>query len=616
MTTKTIIASGAILLAIAACKQTEQQTAYTATETVKVSAYGFTESRYMSAPKNADTLLVFAIDGSTGVPFNQSAIRQDAEQAAFAPANDKPYFNVEIALPTPPAYVSMYEKKGDLGTLAGLDDGIFYHNHSAGMEVMPNGDVLAVYFSTPAGMAESNPATTFIQSRKRLGSLEWDMPEVFFATQGYNDQSALLFRDGDIIRFFGGGRNISNYVPFRMATSTDNGATWSFSIPQLDTAATDYEAQPVSNGFKDPDGNLYIVSDAKESQSFLWMSPDGGVHWKDMGGRTGGRHSTIVPLDDKGTLLSIGGKNADVDGWSPKNISKDWGKTWSTSTASPFPPLGSAQRPCMIRLKSGNLLLVSDAYRIKHAIAPPEGWAYGEEPVVAISEDNGKSWHVKPIPYGVPHNNRSRAAHTSLGYVTARQGDNGMIHVLTTANANNLHFEFNEAWALSDEKTEWMSLQACADNGGEVKEYKEYYTRSNGKPSRKVKSEWSARLLPGGRYLLDGAATDYFRNGSIQHTATYKMGRKTGSEEFYDEDGALLWTWDRDLDTNVGVWTRFWPNGAKKVQSTWDLLPTARDRDRKYIGYVAEGPATHWDEQGKVTAEYVFEGGALKAESE
>ena len=87
-----------------------------------------------------------------------------------------------------------------------------------------------------------------------------------------------------------------------------------------------------------------------------------GIHWQQMAGRTGGRHSVIVPLDDKGDLLSIGGKNASVNGWSPENFSTNYGATWSKSIPSPFPPLGSAQRPSMIRLADGNLFFVSDAF--------------------------------------------------------------------------------------------------------------------------------------------------------------------------------------------------------------------------------------------------------------
>ena len=177
-------------------------------------------------------------------------------------------------------------------------------------------------------------------------------------TIGANDQSALLWQDGSRLWFFGGGRDISPYIPFRMAASDDNGATWTFSVPQILKSMERVTAQPISNAFRDPQGRIYITMDGKGSESLLWRSSDNGITWEDMGGRTSTRHSTIVPLDDKGTLLSLGGKNADINGWNPQNISYDWGATWEAPTASPLPPLGTAQRPSMIRLKSGVLLVV------------------------------------------------------------------------------------------------------------------------------------------------------------------------------------------------------------------------------------------------------------------
>ena len=84
-----------------------------------------------------------------------------------------------------------------------------------------------------------------------------------------------------------------------------------------------------------------------------------------MGGRTSSRHSTILPLDDKGTLLAAAGKNDSIDGWNLQNISQDWGKTWESPTKTPFPKLSSVQRPNMVRLKSGALLLVGDSYNFR-----------------------------------------------------------------------------------------------------------------------------------------------------------------------------------------------------------------------------------------------------------
>jgi antitoxin component YwqK of YwqJK toxin-antitoxin module len=422
---------------------------------------------------------------------------------------------------------------------------------------------------------------------------------MFFMTRGGNDQSALLWNDNGKIWFFGGGNHISDYVPFRMATSTDNGVSWTYSVPLIDKAATSYTAQPIANAFRGPDGSIYMAMDGEGAQSFLWRSSDDGKNWKDMGGRTGGRHSTIVPLDDKGTLLSVGGKNSDVDGWMPQNTSPDWGATWSKSEASPFPPLGSVQRPSMIRLASGHLLFASDSYMHKKKIAPPDEWEYDTDCFVAISKDNGESWHIKTLPVQLPQ--RHRLAHPSLGYATVRQAPSGVIHILTTANYPPIHYEINEAWIWSD-----VGEVIPESAGGIIREFSENF------PDGKLKSEWTARICPNGRYLLHGEQVDYYHNGKKQHHAVYENGRKTGKETYWSEDGIIRWTWQRDLNTNQGVWIQYWPDGNKKVESNWNLKPEARDLKRKFNGYVAQGPSHHWDEEGNLVETYYFEKGELR----
>ncbi|MGW8316640.1 MAG: exo-alpha-sialidase [Bacteroidales bacterium] len=550
----------------------------------------------MSAPKDSSGLLRFSIDDSTPVPFSQSAVKQGKGPASLGPDPEVPYFAVRFAMPIPPCYTET-----DVAALTGMDSMVFRHNHSPGFEILPNGDALAVFFSTPAGKAEKDPSTSFVQARLRYGSEDWDMPELFFKTQGYNDQSALLWNDNDTLWFFGGGRSISDFVPFRIATSTDNGATWTYSIPQIDKPATDYTAQPVTSAFRGPDRSIYLAMDAEGSESFLWRSSDNGVHWQDMGGRTGGRHSVIVPLDNHGNLLSIGGKNSDVDGWSPKNFSSDWGATWSQSTPSPFPPLGSGQRPSLIRLASGNLLFVSDAYLHKTNQPPPEGWNNGDSCFVAISKDNGSTWHIRTLPVQLP--GHQRVGHPTLGYVTARQAPNGVIHLLTTVTLPCLHYEFNEAWIWSG-----AGDMIPESSGGTLKEFSENY------PNGQLRSHWNARICPDGRYLLNGKQVDYYENGDVQHEVTYENGRKTGVESFWSPDGIKLWTWQRDLKTNRGIWTHFWPNGNRKSESTWNIRPEARDLKRQFYGYVAEGPSLLWDENGELVASYNFIAGDLAEE--
>ena len=535
----------------------------------------------------------FALEPAGAMPFAQSAVKQGAEPAKQGPDAKLPYFTMRFALPIPPENAT-----NNAGEVAGLDPMVFTHNHSPGFEILPNGDALAIYFSTPPGKAEADVSTSFVQARLRYGSEEWDLPELFFKTEGFNDQSGLLWNDHGRIWFFGGGRGISDAIPFRQAISTNNGATWTLSIPQLDKPATDYTAQPITSAFREKDGSIYMAMDGDGAHSFLWRSTDNGIHWHDMGGRTDGRHSVIVPLDDKGTFLSVGGKNAATNGWSPQNISTNYGESWGQSFPSAFPPLGTAQRPSMIRLASGNLLYVGESYLHKIDRAAPKGWAFGDHCFVALSTNNGVSWHIKPLPVELPGYQRTN--HPTLGYVTARQAPNGVIHILTTITQPCLHYELNEAWIWSD-----AGDLTPENSGGTVKKFSEKY------PNGKTRSEWSARICPNGRYLLDGRETDYYDTGTQQHEVTYKNGRKTGRETFWSPDGKKIWTWEADLKKHRAIFTRYWSSGAKMSESHWDTLPKARDLNRSFIGYVADGPAKQWNEDGSLKCSGNFSNGLL-----
>jgi len=255
----------------------------------------------------------------------------------------------------------------------------------------------------------------------------------------------------------------------------------------------------------------------------------------------------------------------------------------------------------MIRLASGNLFFVSDAFLNKIGRQPPPGWKYGAGCFVAISEDNGASWHVKPLPVELP--NYQRNTNGTVGYVTARQAPNGVIHVLTTVTQPCLDYELNEAWVFSD-----AGDIAPETSGGTIKKFSEKF------PNGKVRSQWNARICPGGRYLLDGKETDFYDTGAKQHEVTYASGRKTGTETFWSADAKKLWNWKHDLKNNRSVWTQFWPNGKKKSESTWNTHPQARDLKRNFFGLVAEGPAQQWTEDGALKFSGKFSNGLLVKE--
>lgn len=108
---------------------------------------------------------------------------------------------------------------------------------------------------------------------------------------------------------------------------------------------------PTDSTGRDADGNGSI--------SAVWGTHDDGRTWYDAGGRTAGRHTTLVVAKDAETLLGFGGKNSEIDGKMPLATSHDGGKTWAKSKT-PFDELMSGERPGVIRLKSGRLFFVAD----------------------------------------------------------------------------------------------------------------------------------------------------------------------------------------------------------------------------------------------------------------
>jgi hypothetical protein len=205
---------------------------------------------------------------------------------------------------------------------------------------------------------------------------------------------------------------------------------------------------------------------------------------------------------------------------------------------------------------------------------------------------------VKPLPVQMPNHEFRKFG--TVGYVTARQAPNGVIHILTTETQPCLHYELNEAWIFSD-----AADVAPETGGGVIRHFSEKY------PDGGIRSEWSARICPHGRYLLNGRETDFYAGGGREHEVIYANGRKTGEETFWSPDGKRLWSWSHDLKHHHSVWTQYWPNGARRVQSAWNTRPEARDLQRTFFGLVADGPAYEYDQDGSLLRKFVFKNGSF-----
>src|ERR1039458_9036745 len=461
--------------------------------------------------------------------FQTAVLQQLIAPAALTtgPNPAKPWYHTHDLFPSLAGH-SMSGVGWKLGLAPGL--GINYHNSA--IQELPNGDLLAAYYNTP--QSEDDPDQTILIMRRRAGSEDWDMPEPFpvFADAGlcapviWNDKA----HPGKIWMFFGFSRLIGA-PPFAYMTSTDNGVTWSpVMFPTFPKPIGRYVSQPINSIVRAKDGTIYIPTDStgkdedgNGSISVVWATKDEGKTWYDTGGRTAGRHTTIV-IAKNGDLLGFGGKNSNIDGRMPLARSTDGGKTWHKSRTI-FDPLASGQRPSVIRLASGRIFFVGDHNPPQGKHRPTDG-AY-----VALSDDDGTTWTIKNLPPDV----------ATVGYTTATQGPDGTIHVVTSKNTPNVEIELNEAWVL--DKTaggQDTSHPICGPDdkpGPNTAKISKSIKDSTGRP----KQSWSSILICGGQVMLDGPEKFLYPNGKLMYSADFSAGYKVGEERYLRQDGTPFW---------------------------------------------------------------------------
>jgi hypothetical protein len=482
--------------------------------------------------------------------FFETAVKQTADRITDGPDVARPWYHEREMFPDLQGK-SMPEVGWKLGLARGL--GINYHNSA--IQQLPNGDMLAAYYNTPN--QEDDPDQTVLVMRRRAGSEDWDMPEpwpyfadaanaapVIWNDKGYKSQPAKVW-------FFWGFPRLIGAPPFAYMTSTDNGANWSqVSFPHFTGKIGRYVSQPINSAVRTTDGTILMPTDStgrdadgNGSVSAVWGTHDDGKTWYDTGGRTAGRHTTLVVAKDGETLLGFGGKNSEIGGKMPLATSHDEGKTWVKSKTG-FDELLSGERPSVIRLKSGRLFFVAD-YNPTHQKHIHKDGAY-----VALSDDDGATWTMKRLPANI----------LTVGYTTATQSADGLIHVVTSKNKPNYEIELNEAWVL--DKGAGEDAGGSATSISEVRRFSEKYT--NGKP----KAQWSAGRASDGRVLLEGPETFYYPNGRVMWSMTFHLGNKVGEENYFRADGTRVWTKTYGED-GEWTWANFEADGKKIATSKW-----------------------------------------------
>jgi formylglycine-generating enzyme required for sulfatase activity len=473
--------------------------------------------------------------------FFRTGVKQTAVDVKAGPDAAKPYYRTYPLFPDL-AGKSMPKE----GWAAGIAPGIGINYHNSAIQELANGDLVAAYYNTPN--LEDDPDQTILVMRRRAGTTAWDLPEPWPSFKDAALAAPVFWNDhGKLWLFFGFPRLIGA-TPFAFTTSKDNGVSWSpIEFPNLVGHVGRYVSQPINSAVRTKDGTILMPTDStgrdadgNGSVSVVWASKDEGKTWYDTGGRTAGRHSTIV-VANNGDILSFGGKNSEIEGKMPLATSTDGGKSWRKSKL-PFDELMSGERPSVIRLASGRLFFVADDNPKRQKHIHKDG-AY-----VALSDDDGKSWKFKRLPADI----------LTVGYVTATQGANGLIHIVTSKNTVNDEIELNEAWILSESDAATPAPAAIAKLTHHTENW----------PSGKRKAIWSTGIADDGRVLLEGPQSFFAPSGKKLWTANFHLGNKVGEETLYRADGTKQWTKNYAPD-GTWSWTRYDAAGKQIALSHW-----------------------------------------------
>jgi|APSaa5957512622_1039677.scaffolds.fasta_scaffold04152_3 formylglycine-generating enzyme len=196
----------------------------------------------------------------------------------------------------------------------------FPHNHCPSITWCPNGDLLAIWFST---IKETGREMTILSSRLRAGSDAWEPASEFFKAADRNMTGSSLFHDGSGTIYHANGLEAAGHwanLALVIRSSRDSGATWS--IPSLANPEHQPRNQVISGMSSTPEGWLIQPCDAVYGGSggtAIHISRDRGQTWTDPGADTpkpdfqgntpgctiAGIHAGVVTLKD-GSLLAFG----------------------------------------------------------------------------------------------------------------------------------------------------------------------------------------------------------------------------------------------------------------------------------------------------------------------
>jgi predicted neuraminidase len=257
-------------------------------------------------------------------------------------------------------------------------------NHAPSVVLLPDGHLLAVWFSGPF---EASVNQLILGSFSSDEGRTWSLPEVVQDFPRKSDFDPAFIRDGNRVWFFFSAGRWNRYPDVRdsahevgvqsfstyMRYSDDSGQSWSPPV-----AITPQHGSR-TNGIKLSTGELLLpMEDFVGHEASVLKSREGGKNWKLVGRVTspaGADEPTIAELSSGSVLMIL--RTHDGNLW--KSVSKDRGETWSAAEKTGL--TGTPTSANLLRLRDGRLVLTHD-----------ENPRYRTPLTMRVSEDDGMTW--------------------------------------------------------------------------------------------------------------------------------------------------------------------------------------------------------------------------------
>jgi hypothetical protein len=342
---------------------------------------------------------------------------------------------------------------------AGSEGPIFsHHNHVPNIVACANGDLLSIWYTC---VSEKGRELAIVASRLRAGAGEWEPATMFWDQPDRNDHTPSMWCDPEdgTLYHINGYSVAATWGPLAVMTrtSTDNGATWSKA--RIILPEHNIRQMPIESIFRTSDGRILLPCDAVTGGAggtAIYLSGDNGLTWRDPGGAIAGIHAAVAEVPD-GRLIAFG-RGDNIDGQMPLSISDDWGRSWDYR-ASGFPPVGGGQRPVLLKLQEGPLVLVSFT-----------GKGRNDKDTMAITDASGSKREVRGMFAALLEGNGRKVSNVRLvshdgpdrkvetmdgkpftlgfssaepgGYLSVCQSPDGLVHLITSRQ----HYAFNLEW--------------------------------------------------------------------------------------------------------------------------------------------------------------------------